>query len=40
MTPFPTQKDKVTVLKLDSKGKILKVSYWDPKKNNVEAYLK
>ena len=40
MTPFPTQKDKVTVLKLDSKGKILKVSYWDPKKNDVEAYLK
>ena len=40
MTPFPTQKDKVTVLKLNSKESILKVSYWDPAKEDVEMHLK
>jgi len=40
MTPFPETKDKVTVLKLDSKQKILGISYWDPEKEDLEKYLK
>ena len=40
MTPFPFQASKVTVLRLDSKGKILRISYWDPAKEDVEVHLK
>lgn len=40
MTPYPEQKDKVTVLKLNSKGEILAISYWNPVNEEVDTYLK
>ena len=40
MAPFPVKKDMVTVLKLNAKGEVLKVSYWKPATEGVEQYLK
>lgn len=40
MTPFPEKKDHVTVLKLNSKQKVLRISYWEPKKEDLEKHLK
>lgn len=40
MKPFPIKKGFVTVLAVDSKGKILRISYWDPEKQDVELHLK
>lgn len=37
---FPSQEGKVTVLKLNTAGKIQKVSYWDPATEKVDDYLK
>lgn len=40
MTPFPKHPAHVTVLKLDSEGKITRISYWNPATEDVETHLK
>lgn len=40
MTPFPFHPAHVTVLRLDGNGKITRISYWDPAKQDIEKHLK
>ncbi len=40
MTPFPKHPSHVTVLKLDSAGKVTRISYWDPATQDVATHLK
>jgi hypothetical protein len=40
MKPFPKHPDHVTVLRLDKEGKITRISYWNPEKEDVEKHFK
>ena len=40
MAPFPKHPKHVTVLRLDSAGKVTRISYWNPAKEDVETHLK
>ncbi|YCM47055.1 hypothetical protein V2O64_24745 (plasmid) [Verrucomicrobiaceae bacterium 227] len=40
MKPFPFKEGLVTVLALDSKGKILRISYWSPTQQDVGLHLR
>ena len=40
LDPFPKQKKKVTVIKLNSRGIVTSISYWSPKTQKVEDILK
>ncbi|MDA7866117.1 hypothetical protein N9A70_05025 [Akkermansiaceae bacterium] len=40
MTPFPKHPAHVTVLRLDGEGKVTRISYWNPEKEDVETHLK
>ena len=40
LDPFPTQKGKVTVLALNTRGVVTAISYWEPKSQKIEDILK
>ncbi len=40
LDPFPMEKKKVTVIKLNSKGIVTSISYWSPKTQPVDDILK
>lgn len=40
MTPFPEAKGHVTVLRLDDKQKVTRISYWNPLKEDIESHIK
>jgi len=40
LDPFPTEKDRVTLLTLDPEAKITQIAYWDPEKQELSDVLK
>jgi hypothetical protein len=40
LTPYPRKEGKITVLKLNSAGKISKISYWTPGVEKIDSLLK
>ena len=40
LTPYPQEEGKVTVLSLDSSGKIRKITFWTPGTQDLDAVLK
>ena len=40
MQPYPVEKSKVTVIKLNSSGVIVKISHWDPVTEDISEFLK
>jgi hypothetical protein len=40
LKPYPQQKGKVTVVKLSSSAKVVKISYWTPGTDKLESFLK